>query len=353
MWDFFINPFQKAWVVDYEDFKSLPFVILPLHRMLEQKLKFSFDHASQELYVILTGERGCGKTTTVLFCDDIIKKQNDPNLQCLFFHTLSPLTSFSNFINLIKKERAFKSEDSVSQFKEFLGKKKWYFLIDMPDEIEGKVFHSFYRFLSTLLPYKNQVNCIVVMNREHYDMAFRRFSLVLGKFEMQKIQSFTLDEIKEIMILRMKNARKSKSTTIEPFTFEAIDFIFNFTHGNPRNFFIMASNVFTAAAMEEKIITIDFCKKIIGGADAIELILRERCAEPTLREQLLKIAYLIKNEYHGFVDGEEQLLQNLMDKFGITRVTARKRVRQLQKYGIGEIRKDPENLLRNQIRILL
>jgi len=340
MWGLIYNPFERKITYDINDLKQLPFIPLKCHRILYEKIKFNVN-SPYPIYQLLLGERGIGKTTSLLsFYDYVLKlgakacysnKLGDPVLQ-LFGLLGGDINDFS-----------------MMKFEE-LAEGKTYFFIDFPDKFKTKKLEFFLEELEKFFNFKN-VSIIIALNKSHYNTSFK-YSEIFGKFS-----SLTIDRFSDSMAIELVKARLEKSRdknyggdSLHPFSKDIIRLANRVSAGIPRNLLSACEYLLMEAEfLEKKKIDAEFAKKVLSSEEFARKIVEERVEDETYRRMLTDLYRIVRERFSGYVKTEETLINEVKKELGWSRMTVKKRIRDLAKLGLIRIRKSPVDLWRNEI----
>ncbi|RLE60584.1 MAG: hypothetical protein DRJ35_02910 [Thermoprotei archaeon] len=347
------NPFQKQVVYDYDDFVSQPFLLTETLKLLQMGVRLNLQSESTDsIYYIILGERGSGKTTSLLFLKDIVEHEGGENCVTKYERSIKGMGSYSGLVSkLLPNTRSIYSEGSaVGTLKSFLIGKKYYWFIDVPDMVAKKEMEVMLRGLELLLGFKN-ISVVVAMNQSHFDRSFE-YSEILGKFDRFQLKSFSLEECKELIRKRIEHASAGEPKL--RFSEGAFRKVNEIAKGIPRNIISACNTVFLKylQVMDEPIeITEDFVTMVLGESYA-KKVLEER-VRPPLREALWSLYNFIKEEFSGRVESESKLAQAYHSRFGVSKNTLRKRLMKLEKLGLISIRKSDKNYWNNVIEVVV
>lgn len=344
------NPFEIKTVHDLSDFEIQPFLLLKNQRVLKTKLEFNVD-SKFPLYQIIIGDRGIGKSTTLLYL-----YKTSINDKTLSFYISRPLTQINSILELlglretrtqiITSKESKEDSGTLSRIKSHISGKKVFLFIDMPDKVTSSILGDFLGVLEVLLDCK-EISIFLALNRSHYDRSFMH-SEILGKYSSIELEPFTYEETEQLIIERLNQAKKDVNGT-KPFTEESLQKIYSFSNGIPRNI-ISACDLLLMSAVESNNVVIDgkFTSKKLQSEYAYKII-NERVRDLTTRENLKKVYDFIKIAFKGTSHNEKELHSKFAERYGGASMTLRKRIRLLEKLGLIEIRKSPKDMWSNQI----
>jgi len=344
------NPFEKQVVYDYDDFVSQPFLLTHSLQMLKIGIENNLVSDSSIYYVIL-GERGSGKTTSLLFLKDIINRKENPKFVTRYERSIRGMGSYTGLAEkLLPDARTIYVENSAKDsLMNYLIGKKYYWFVDVPDLITKQEIGIMLRGLELLLGFKN-ISVIIAMNRSHYDKSFD-YSEILGKFFVVQLKPFTFEECKTLITKRIENASQGEIKL--KFTDGAIEKINEISKGIPRNIISACNSVLLKYQQEDEVREIDeeFVVNALGESYAMR-VLEERVKEP-LRQSLWELYTFIKTEFNGKVESETKLAEACMKKLNMSRLTLRKRLLKLEKLGLVSIKKSAKDMWTNVIEVVV
>jgi len=310
------------------------------------------------VYYLILGERGSGKTSTLLYLYDIVQNSNNPKIVGKYERSIAGMGSIQSLaMKLLPHKTVYYREghDYVSDLRNFLVNKKYYWFLDVPDSVKPKDIAKLTDGLEILLGFKN-VNIFVAMNRSHYNKSFD-YSEILGKFTVIMLKPFTVEETETLIKERIKTFATDKENPPQIFSKESIETIWKLSRGNPRNI-LAACDVCLQRFLYYKlqglveIIDSKFVSDVLGE-DLPNKILNERVSDTTLRTHLRQLYQLIKIEFGGRVEKQKFLLEKVKEVYGWSSTTTIKRIRMLEKLGLITIRKSPTDLWSNIIEVVV
>jgi len=339
------NPFKHKIVYDYTDYISYPFILTESQITLKFLLETSFPTPVRNYYVIL-GERGSGKTSTLLFLQDLVKKQNNPSFLTKYDASIKGMGSILGLRRKLLPERATlyseTNENVKKTIEDYLRNKYYYWFIDVPDKTSRKDLDLLTTGLEILLGFRN-INVIIAMNKSHYNKSFS-YSEVMGKFTPVTLKPFNLEETKNLILKRLEMAGNT-----DIFEDDVITKVWEISRGNPRNI-LSACDILLSKLLQvgKRKIDMDLASKVLVE-DYVVKILNERIENPNLRACLLKLLNIIK-EMGGEVIGEKELIRH--NSLGWCAMTIRKYLRILEKLGLISIQKSSHDNWTNVIRVV-
>lgn len=309
------NPFSVYGVTDYEQYKEFPFLqtdnIRQLTNSINGRIRDNFRFPER---MLLLGDPGIGKTTSLFYCHDLLQKSGKCNL--FIFHKF--FTDDSDFLN--------QSGESLSE----AIKNPTYILVDFPDTITEKNYKAFLDFCWNLMNrnnYKN-INLIFALNKSHFDRSFN-YSEILGKFYKHNIDRLSKDESDELIKKRLATAE------MDDFFESAIyDLVFEYSKGIPRNI-ICACKTLVDAYYDKTSISYKQAKQLLKG-EYIDKIINDRVEDRKRKEELSSIITLMTNHYHDRPMNQSELLDVIKMKLNIGKNKAMYLLMDLNRYGLAE-----------------
>lgn len=322
------NPFYDAGITNYEQYKKYPFLIFGVLEQLKNRIAQQGEQITNNIPVgerlILLGERGIGKTSTLFFIRDMLLES------MINTHTLSILPTDKEHYELLVQEvissRLTTKVIPIELIKET--KKATYILIDFPDTIDSKNYKKFLEFLWSLLTHKNyqNVNLVFTMNQSHYEKSFN-YSEIFGKFITIHLERFNREETEQLIESRLKLSGKR---TEEVFSQEIINTVFSYSKGIPRNI-ISASNLLISSVIGQ--ITKEQAEEILKEK-YIDQVINDRVTDLELRPIFKNIVGILKNDFNGTTNSQEDYVKRITEVTGIGRNSAIDRINDLVKFGI-------------------
>jgi len=312
------NPFIEYGVTDYEQYKKFPFLETESIRRLRNKMNSQIrDNFMFPERLVILGEPGAGKTTSLFFIKDMLTECKKCNV--LPFSTIfsSPeefeMISGENFIKVTEKPT--------------------YILIDFPDRISPKKFKEFLEYLWNIITHKNHgnISLIFALNISHFSKSFD-YSEIFGKFDKFRIDRMNFEETSSLIKARLLMAGSSNY-----FDEDTYKMIFKYSKGIPRNI-ICASKNLVEEFFEKEIVT-GREAEIILQEEYVTHIIHDRIEEPLKRKMYLEVINILKNQYKGEANSQEELIQILKTNLDIGRNKSMNIISDLSKFGIIELSK--------------
>lgn len=343
------NPFEHQATIDFEDYKSQPFILegLEIPKQLSSKLSWNFTSPNRILIKIIA-LRGFGKSTISFFLQDTIKKKNSSSILSYYIND-SRIDYYTLLRNMVQEFQILKLEKTHEEvIRGFLEDKKLYLFIDFQDFAETRNLKILSQTLESLHFLSKNISVILTMNKTHA-LKMENISYVLGKYTQFELKPFSLKNTINLIKERLKRAREPNSKNeIYPFNQNIIKMIFNHSGGIPRNILSACDLLITSSngyEFDEELVsetlTNEFSKKVIF----------DMTEDGKEREYLLQLYHMIKEDFKGEVFKEKDLHEKLSEGLGWSNKTSRKRIRKLNKFGLLTITKG-DNLWNNTIRII-
>lgn len=332
--DFKINPFNDAGITSYEQFKLYPFLLFgscsEIYNSLNQQIKQIENNYFFGDRIIILGERGIGKSSTLFFIKEMLEdnKINYVMFSRLFDNEKFILDCFN--MDLLKKlgEKRFE----VFRAKEFrdLTEKPLYLLVDFPDTLETKNFKKFLEYLWDLMthPNYNKINMIFAMNISHHEKSYS-YSEIFGKFQRIRLERLNIEETEKLISSRLKKINKE---TPEVFDKESIETIFSYSKGIPRNI-ISACKLLVDNSNGLKIIDSKFSQMILNER-YFEQVINDRVTDLELKLIYKKMVDILEHEFNGNATSQEDFIKKVIETTNIGRNSLRQRIDDLEKFGI-------------------
>jgi len=310
------NPFSDAGITNYEQYKLYPFLVLGTLDRIKNRITQQIIQIKDKYYfgerLIILGERGIGKTSTLFFIKDMLKESNITT--CLFSRLVEDAEHFKVITG-----------GSVSD----VSASPCYILIDFPDTLDNKNYKRFLEFLWSLMTHKNynKINLIFSMNKSHFEKSFS-FSEIFGKFITLRLEKLDLTQSESIIESRLKIIDKELE---EVFDAEVLEIIFNYSKGIPRNIISACSLLIDNS--NGKSINKDLAKSVLKEK-YIDQVINDRVNDLELKRIFKQMVSILENEFKGTSNSQEDYVKRVMDLTGIGRNSALMRVNDLTKFGI-------------------
>jgi len=322
------NPFRIYSITEYDQYKTFPVLendtLKFLRNSIESQIREGFMFPER---MIVIGDRGIGKSSSLFFIRDLLEKTGDVNV----FMFTQLITDSTDFFNQTKI-----NFDSASQ-------KTMFLLVDFPDTIIPSQFKKFLEHIWNLMTHRNykNINLVFAMNPSHYNFSFS-ISELLGKFTTRNLIRMTREETERLIKLRLSLAGNK-----DFFEDKIYDLIYKYSKGIPRNI-ICACNSLIDPNIDKDKISLDEAKEIIIDTYA-EKIIKDRVDEEEEREELIGIYNLIRNFFNGKVISQTMLSNECKSKLALGTNKTLKLTKLLVKFGLLNSYREGE---RNHIKVL-
>lgn len=338
------NPFLDQGIVNHEQFKLYPFLVFGTLNVLKNRIKQQIEQIKHNDYfgerLIIAGERGIGKTSSLFFIRDMLSESG------IRVELLSSIFNDEDHLAILLKKKESRygelidnpKHSSINLFE--LTKEPIYFLIDFPDTLETKQYKNFLQSLWRLMTHQNskKINLIFAINRSHYNKSFS-YSETLGKFVLQSLDKFNEEFTRKLISTRLKTVNMKLK---DVFTEEVVEDIFRYSKGIPRNIVSACGLLYDcyngkplASKISEKILKDKYFDKIID----------DHVQDLELKRVYKKMIVILKEEYQGTANAQEDFLEKVMVSAKIGRNSAISRLNELSQIGIFKLYRGGYNRL--------
>lgn len=352
------NPFEQQATHDFEDFEAQPFILEGLDMVRALKTKLTWNLVSpQRIFVKVLALKGFGKSSVSFFLQSIIKEANNPKI-LYFYNNQIDLPYFKLINNLMSEFRLSKQFDDGEQnieekkaeaIRNFLSDKKLYLFFDFQDITNISSLRVLADTLERIPPLSRNISVFVSLNKAHA-LKMENVSFVLGKYTQFELAPFSLYLTKKLIIARLNKFREKdySGDSLYPFTEESVRLIYTCSGGIPRNIISACDLIFSSFQGKEiteseipNLLKNEFSKKVIY----------DMTDDENERMLLIQLYNTIKEDFNGEVNQENELHAKTLAKFGWCVRTSRKRIRQLNKFGLITISKG-KDLWKNTIKLI-
>lgn len=310
------NPFSDSGITNFEQYKLYPFLVFGAletakNRIGQQIKQIKNKHFFGERLIIL-GERGIGKTSTLCFIKDLLDQAEIKNF--LFSRLLQDPDHFEKISG---EYLAIASEDPI------------YILIDFPDTVENKQYRRFLEYLWSILTSENynKINLIFALNKSHFEKSFT-FSEIFGKFLTIRLEKLSLEETEELIESRLKLVNKKLD---DIFNSDVLELIFNFSKGIPRN--IISACSLLVDCSNGNVIDRNLTEKILKEK-YFEQVINDRVPDLELKRVYKQMTSILENDFKGIAKSQEDYIKRTRELTGLGRNSILKRINDLTKFGI-------------------
>lgn len=310
------NPFHDSGITNLEQFNLYPFLIFgtleSIKNRISQQISQIKDGYAFGDRLILLGDRGIGKTSTLFF----IKKELD-----------SQGVRTELFSRLIEDAEHFKIISGQPLYE--VSNEPVYILIDFPDTVEAKSFKRFLEFLWTLLTHKNynKINLIFSMNKSHYDKSFS-YSETFGKFATLRLEKLSSSEARVLIASRLE---KAGAVIEEIFDEDVLEVLFNYSKGIPRN--IISACCLLLDNSNGKKITKKLTEKVLKER-YLDQVINDRVEDLDLKRVYKQMVKVLEDDFKGTASSQEEYVDKVMKACNIGRNSALSRIAELVKFGV-------------------
>lgn len=328
------NPFNDFGITNYEQFKLYPFLIFgtldSIKNRVQQQIRQIKDGYNFGDRLIILGERGIGKTSTLFFIKKMLEKE-DVAVE-LFSRLPEDEQHFQVLTTKIMGDPQATSRIETKQTISKLSSEPIYLLVDFPDTIESRGFKLFLNFLWTLMIHKNynKINLIFSMNKSHYDKSFS-YSQILGKFLTMRLERLNYQETKELIMSRLKKFEEELGNEGNLFPEDVLEIIFRYSKGIPRNVISACGLLFDNINGNE--VTKKFTEGILKDK-YVDQVINDRVEDLALKKIYKEMTLVLEEKFEGTAESQGEYVKEVMERCGIGRNSVLKRIEDLVKFGI-------------------
>jgi hypothetical protein len=335
-------------VNDEYDFDSQPFIPTQTVETICGEIDYTLQF-KEEFFESLLGDRGTGKTSSLVYFKNYIEKHSKKNnkktlvvyvnedFDKLFgnFFTINRLLTGS-FLNIKNENEAEKNtKEEIEKYYSV------YFLFDIPEDVSDlKEFKEFGKLLDFIL--RNHCGSIIIsMNRNHYNKLCSVTNIVGvdAKITTRDVEKdFNENLMLKITLLRLKMFRENgyQDDNYFPFTIDALRLIANFSNNIPRNF-LMACRTCLCEADKKDVNIIDenFVEKNLKITFATQII-ESQVKDIGERRIYFVIYECLKNNFSSKCEDIQKLFTKLQEKetFPMSYPSLIHRIRKMNDWGI-------------------
>ena len=336
--DLKFNPFNDEGISSFSQYKNYPFLVFKSLDMIDKRIDSSIREMKKgynfQERLILIGDRGIGKTSTLFFIKEKIEKEN---FRCEIFsklpqdeNHLMTMVKMNKSLDIIQKGQSpkrmlLKDKETFND----LTKKPIYFLIDFPDSISAKDFKGFLVYVWNLMTHinMNNINLIFTMNKSHYSKSFS-YGETLGKFTTLRIERLEFEPTLELIGSRLNLIDlKLEDVFIE----DALSVVYSYSKGIPRNI-VSACKLLVDCSLNGKI-SKEFTESILKEK-YVDQVINDRVEDLELRRIYRQMVEILKNDYEGVAKSQEDYVKIIIEKCNIGRNSAISRISDLVKFGV-------------------
>lgn len=325
------NPFSVYSINQYNQYKDCPFLQTRATNLIKNNVMGQIrDKYTNPERLLLLGERGLGKTTSLFFVKDMLENAGYKNV---FF--LTKLVLDNDCLRLLTGK-------SLKDFSE----EKGFLLIDFPDTTNLANLKKFLEFIWEIMtsPFYKNINLIFSLNISHFNF-ISNMSEVLGKFDKIRIERMDLTETRELIDARLAMANASGF-----FDEEVYGCIYDYSQGIPRNIICASRGLADNFSTKDRV-DLASAQRVLREVYT-DKIINDRVEDPEKRAIFKRIITLIGIESGGVVETQELLSKRIKEDLNIGRNRAIGFVNELSKFGLLIITKGGENNTKKIIKLI-
>jgi len=327
------NPFGDEGIVNLNQFENYPFIMFKTLDLIEGRINQQIKQIKNKFHfgerLILIGDRGIGKSSTLFYLRSKLKKEGI-NAE-VFSRLFEDTTDIVNLYNLSVSQGVKRTEAMMKVRKDFnsLTSTPLYILVDFPDAIETKNLKKFLENLWSLMTHRNynKINLIFAMNHSHYNKAFS-LSETFGKFTTIRLEKLDFDSSVELIASRLKLVEKKVE---EVFLEDSLLVIYSYSKGIPRNLISACNLIFTSCNGSK--ITKELCEDILKEK-YLSRIINDRVESAESRRIFTQMVEILEKKFKGISKSKEDYVREVVNKCNIGRNTTISRINDLVKFGI-------------------
>lgn len=372
-----LSTFLPNSVTSIEDFyiQSVPTIEVLTHVVLKSKIKIVLNSPHPiALHEIIGGERGAGKSTTLLFLKqyvDELKKESNGEVYSYYTSSWNELSNFYTFLNILRNLIGYlptgekdpeKDKESLQEYvNKILQNKKIFLFIDVPDTTAPRRTEFLSKFAETveILYGINKISVLMAFNPSFFEK-FNEVTDIVGKFGIPSnspsnwVSAFTIEQTENFILNRLNKTKKTPENSLKPFADKTIPIIYQYSRGIPRNILTCCSTLLHySEATNLSVINNGVAEQILKEEYA-KNVTKERITDETERQTLNLVYDIIDKDYKGAVSSEQDLFNYIKKKkteLGIkNKITLRKYLGKLEKLRLIDIRRNPKEKWKNLIR---
>lgn len=310
------NPFQDMGITNYEQFSLYPFLVFgtfdKVKNRIDQRIKEINDGYFFGEKLLIVGERGIGKTSSLFYIKKLLKEGN------IKVELFSRLIEDADHFYTITGERF--SDATVNPL---------FILVDFPDTHESVKLKKFLSFLWDMMTHPNSknINLVLTMNKSHYDKSLS-YSEILGKFTNLRLEKLDKEETKELISARLE---KVDEVLDNVFNEEVLDIIFSYSKGIPRN--IMSACCLLLENSNVKVITKTLTENVLKEK-YVDQVINDRVVDLGLKRIFKQMTKILEEEFKGTTNSQEAYVKKVQAGCNIGRNSAMARIKDLIRFGI-------------------
>lgn len=325
------NPFAIYSINQYNQYKDCPFLESHSTNLIKNLIQSQIkDNYTNPERLLILGERGLGKTTTLFFVKDLLENAGYKNI---FF--LSKFILDNECLKLLtgKYIRDFENE-------------KVFFLVDFPDTLNLPNLKKFLEFIWELMtcPFYKNINLIFSLNISHYDYTMG-ISEVIGKFDKIRMERMSLEETKDLV-----NSRLDLAGGSEFFEEDVFSCIYEYSQGIPRNVICASRSLVDNFRNKERVELVN-AQRILREVYT-DKIINDRVENTALRAIFKRMVEIVEKEFGGLIESQETFSKRLKEDLNIGRNKSITLISELEKFGILIITRGGDNNTKKIIRLI-
>lgn len=314
------DPFLLKSTMNEEHMELIPFIPTESYQVIENRVFYHFmspNSSKISLYLYFVGNIGVGKSTALLH----LKKELEKKGFRVAYLSTEHKTEASILRAMTGSYQSYSTELS----------KKWnetrsIVFFDVPDTANRTHLAKMGSVMQELMV-KFKTSIITVFNKQQYQR-FQSLGTILGKYSPYALTPFTIDDTMNMIYKRLERARKEPhKNPLYPFTNEIIERIHKIAQGNPRNIVLMCSLLIEA---DKGPINLDLVKKVTKD-DYIMRILESSFPSEYRKNTLKDLIDVIEKDFNGCAPSQTELIRVTNKKLGWSRVTIKRRIKELEK----------------------
>ncbi len=314
------DPFLLKTTMNEEHMDLIPFIPTESYRVIENRVFYHFkssDSSKISLYLYFVGNIGVGKSTALLHLKKELEKKD--------FRVAYVSTEHKTEASILRAMTGSYQSYS-SELKKTWNNTRSIVFFDVPDTANRTYLVKMGSVMQELMV-KFKTSIIPVFNKQQYQR-FQSLGTILGKFSPYALTPFTIDDTMKMVYKRLEMARIEPSKDpLYPFTNEIIERVHKIAQGNPRNILLMCSLLLEA---DEGPINLGLLKKVTKE-DYMMKVLENNFPSEYRKNTLKDLISIIENDFDGCAPSQTELIRVTNEKLGWSRITIKRRIKELEK----------------------
>jgi hypothetical protein len=312
------NPFIEYGLANFEQFRKLPFVELPLHTHLKNRIRGVMGNWENKIlgsgdWIYLVGGRGEGKTTTLFCLADFVR----------------------NELNYGAEVISALPEDEL-EYATYTGatppnlNKPFYLFIDFPEKVEHQKLLRFLSFVESCMrsgKYYEKTKFVLAMNQDHLVKCKTLNGNLIGKFVDYLLIPLTEAQAYVLIEARLELVNMSLTQFADT---ETLSKIFRMSRGVPRNLMSYCSKIYSDGIFPAKLINTSPETFI----PLFERIIQEHEPKANERQHLQKVLEIMRFLPEYKCDSKMMLADLIGERLNRGRTTCLKWINKLIYMGI-------------------